>query len=187
MNLFSPRTQLSPTETQELLYAYTGPAPVAYGTRTRAVLENVKRPYQYFYKEEDVPKALLKKTGEKDEAQINTTGPSSGFHRDSVIKFSKQLITKYPEAFEKLKNWLECDLMKMEYAELAKGRQTLSFLRDRNLPAPVALEETVDFLPAKSREACWSIYAFIFVLRDGSTVAKRVNVRLRNSHGGPHF
>ncbi|BBD20265.1 polymerase basic subunit 1 [Oz virus] len=146
MNLFSPRTQLTPTETQELLYAYTGPAPVAYGTRTRAVLENVIRPYKYYYKDENVPTALSKKTGEKSPSEINTRGPSSGFHRNSVIHFSRNLMEKYPEAFEKLQVWLDCELLNMEYAELAKGRQTLSFLQDRNLPAPIALEETIEFL-----------------------------------------
>nr|QOQ34668.1 PB1 protein [Thogotovirus dhoriense] len=146
MNLFSPRTGLSPTETQELLYAYTGPAPVAYGTRTRAVLENVLRPYKYFYKEEDVPQALQIKTGQKGPDEISTTSPSSGFHRDSVILLSRELKTKYPEAFERLKAWIDCELLEMEYAELSKGRQTLSFLRNRNQPAPIALEETIEYL-----------------------------------------
>uniref|UniRef100_A0A140H4W7 RNA-directed RNA polymerase catalytic subunit n=1 Tax=Bourbon virus TaxID=1618189 RepID=A0A140H4W7_9ORTO len=146
MNLFSPRTCLSPTETQELLYAYTGPAPVAYGTRTRAVLENVLRPYKYFYPEEDVQRALMIKTGMKSPDNISTRTPSSGFHRDSVILLSEQLMHKYPEGFERLKTWLECDLLEMNYSELSKGRQTLSFLRDRNQPAPIALEETIEYL-----------------------------------------
>nr|UUT42632.1 MAG: polymerase PB1 [Orthomyxoviridae sp.] len=146
MNLFSPRTKLSPTETQELLYAYTGPAPVAYGTRTRAVLENVIRPYKYYFLEEDVSKALSVKTGHKEPSEISTTSPSSGFHRDSVLHFSRGLKDRYPEGFERLKAWIECDLLEMEYAELSKGRQTLSFLRDRNQPAPIALEETIDYL-----------------------------------------
>lgn len=146
MNIFTPLSELNPTQTQELLYAYTGPAPVAYGTRTRAVLENIHRPYKYFYNPEDVERALEKKTGDKEPEDINVEGPSSGFHRDSVVAFAESFATKYNLALEKLRYWIMVKLPKMKYAELSKGRQTYSFLHKRNLPAPIALEETVEFL-----------------------------------------
>nr|UUT42627.1 MAG: polymerase PB1 [Thogotovirus thogotoense] len=146
MNLFTPLTELNPTATQELLYAYTGPAPVAFGTRTRAVLENIIRPYQYFFKEPDVRRALEIKTGCKEAEEINVEGPSSGFHAASVLQFSENFFKKYRTAMEKLKYWILVKLPKLKYAELSKGRQTYSFIHKRNLPAPIALEETVEFL-----------------------------------------
>nr|AHB34061.1 PB1 protein [Aransas Bay virus] len=146
MNIFTPLSELNATQTQELLYAYTGPAPVAYGTRTRAVLENIHRPYKYFYNPEDVNRALEKKTGNKDPQDINTQGPSSGFHRDSVVELAHNFTNKYSLAMEHLRYWILVKLPKMKYAELSKGRQTYSFIHKKNLPAPIALEETVEFL-----------------------------------------
>nr|QKK82921.1 PB1 [Neke harbour virus] len=146
MNIFTPLSELNPTQTQELLYAYTGPAPVAYGTRTRAVLENIYRPYKYFYHPENIGQALQKKTADKSPDDINVEGPSSGFHRDSVVGFSENFVKKYSLAMEKLRYWILVHLPKMKYAELSKGRQTYSFIHKKNLPAPIALEETVEFL-----------------------------------------
>nr|QOQ34693.1 PB1 protein [Thogotovirus thogotoense] len=151
MNLFTPLSEINPTTTQELLYAYTGPAPVAYGTRTRAVLENIIRPYQYFYKEPNVQRALDIKTGCKEPEDINVEGPSSGFHTASVLKLADNFFRKYRPAMEKLKYWILVKLPKLKYAELSKGRQTYSFIHKRNLPAPIALEETVEFLEQNLR------------------------------------
>ncbi|AED98371.1 PB1, partial [Jos virus] len=146
MDLFTPLTEVNPTQTQELLYAYSGPAPVAYGTRTRAVLENVIRPYQYFSRDGTVAEALKKKTGEKRPEDINVEGPSSGFHRDSLVKLAQNFAGRYEMALDKLRYWILVKLPKLKYAELSKGRQTYSFIHRRNLPAPIALEETVEFL-----------------------------------------
>nr|UDL13962.1 MAG: RNA-dependent RNA polymerase subunit PB1 [Xiangshan orthomyxo-like virus] len=146
MNLFTPLSHLPLTETQELIYAYTGPPPVAYGTHTKAVLENILRPFKYFFKKENVKDALKIKTGSKELDEINIIGPSSGFHRDSVLSFSKSFYKKYEHAFTHLQRWLNDGLQSMKYAELAKGRQTWSFLQKKNIPAAAALEETVNFL-----------------------------------------
>ena len=48
MYLVTPLNKLDLTDTQELLYPYTGPAPLAFGTQTKYVLENIRRPYQYY-------------------------------------------------------------------------------------------------------------------------------------------
>nr|UDY81366.1 MAG: polymerase subunit PB1 [Varroa orthomyxovirus-1] len=146
MNLFTPIEGLSLTETQEQLYAYTGPPPVRYGTRTKPVLDNVSRPYSYFKADGSLPNIKELKTGRKPKEEINVEGPSSGYHHDSVIKFSKDFHRKYQHVFSKLKTWIEKDLPKCSYNVLAKGRQTYSFIQERNVPAAMALDETVEFL-----------------------------------------
>nr|UYX69296.1 PB1 [Tiliqua thogotovirus] len=151
MNIFTPLTELSPTQTQELLYAYSGPAPVAYGTRTRAVLENIERPLKYYYKTPNVTEAINVKTARKPIEEINIEGPSSGYHEESLFRMAINFHKNHPLAFEKLKYWIMYTLPRMHYSELSKGRQTYSFIHGRNLPAPLALEETVEFLESNLR------------------------------------
>lgn len=146
MNLFTPKNILSLTETQELLYAYTGCPPVAYGTHTKAVLENIRRPYEYYFKQRNVSEALKVKSGNKELNEINVEEASSGFHYDSVVEFSKMFFEKYRGAFGVLQRWLGSTLQTMKYADLAKGRQTWSFIRKKNIPAAAALEETIEYL-----------------------------------------
>ncbi|APP91612.1 PB1 protein [Sinu virus] len=148
MDILTPFSQMTITECQELYYAYTGPPPVAYGSKTKAVLENIKRPYQYFdkHKRDDKDLDITIKSGKKDTTNINMEKPSSGYNEEWLIKFSKDFCVKHRVAFDNLGNWLDFKLPLISYAELAKGRQTWSFIQKRNIPAAMALEETVEFL-----------------------------------------
>lgn len=146
MNLFTPLNYLNPTETQELLYVYTGAPPMAYGSRTRAVLENISRPYEYYIpniSEEQIPKVL---TAYKRVERVQMESPSSGFVIEWVLGLAKEFSEKYSFAFTRLKTWLDKNLLFIPYSELSNGRQTWSFILKKNIPAPNALEETVHFL-----------------------------------------
>nr|QQN90103.1 RNA-dependent RNA polymerase subunit PB1 [Soybean thrips thogotovirus 1] len=142
MNLFTPITRLTPTETQELIYPYSGPPPMAYGSHTRLVLENLARPYKYY----SVPINTAIKTTNSTLEELNYDGPCSKFDPKMLDELTIRAFEANSAGIREAMNNYPKLLFQTKFADLAKGRQTYSFIQNRNIPAAQALEETMRFI-----------------------------------------
>nr|APG77906.1 polymerase PB1 [Hubei orthoptera virus 6] len=142
MNLFTPKMVFTPTDTQELIYPYSGPPPMAYGSHTRLVLENVTRSYKY---NNPTPNTGVKTTS-KALKDFTYEQPGAYYNKNFLLACTHRTYDKWQSEIKEALDQTQRILFHQKYADLSKGRQTWSFIQERNIPAAMALKETVEMI-----------------------------------------
>nr|APG77896.1 polymerase PB1 [Hubei orthomyxo-like virus 4] len=115
---------------------------MAYGSHTRLVFETAYRSYDYF----STPITPFIKTANIPFNLMKINSPGSNFDQRLLEACVKKFVSKYRELINICNEEIPKIVFYQDYSILSKGRQTWSFIRDRNIPAAMALKETIEFL-----------------------------------------